>query len=271
MVLGRLLLDSFVILYAFSLVMYFLETVQPRRVVNRTALSLLFLAFCLESAFLMRQLWSDGASSIYTNFDAILLVAWFILLIALVVNTFFRMAPVVFLANLLGFLVVLWASFSYRGTSVYTAPTGDLLALHITLAVASYAAFSFAFILSVIYLMQLRWLRSKTWTRWFFRLPSLEQLDVYSMRMVIVGVALLLIAISLGGVWAKVSGQDQLLTDPKVWATGAICVVYGLLLVLRARLGWGALRLVWFNIGCFLLLVINFLIISQFSMYHRVM
>lgn len=270
MVLGRFLLDSFVVCYAGSLLMYFVDAVEPRRVVNRTALFLLFVSFCLETAFLLRQLRQDGLTAMYTRFDVTLLTAWLILLVALAVNSFFRIDIAVFLANLLGFLIVLGSSFSYSGHAVYTAAQGDLLVFHIALAIASYVAFAFSFIFSVMYLLQERWLRVKRWNGWFFRIPSLARLDVYATGALVVGFPALLISIALGAVWGKATAQVRpFIDDPKVWVTGIVCVAYGALLFLRFRTGWGTVRFVWLNVACFIVLVLNFALVGHFSANHR--
>lgn len=266
---ARALFDGFVSMYAVSLVLLFVDSVQPRRAVNRTALVLLFASFCLETTFFLQQLWLKGTEPLYTPFDVVLLLVWCILLVALVVNTFFRAHVLLFLANLLGFLIVAFAAFSNSTSRTYTAPRGDLLVLHIVLAVASYGAFSFAFLFSVMYLLQERILRSKRWGQWFFRLPALHKLDLNATRSLILGFGLLVVAMILGVVWGKLTTGWRFFMDPKVWGTGVVALMYAVLLTLRLRLGWGQSRLVWYSIVCFIGLLINFVVISNFSIYHR--
>lgn len=266
---GRVLFDGFVALYAVSLVLLFVETVQPRRAVNRAALVLLFVSFCLETGFFLRQLWQSGTVPLYTPFDVVLLLVWFIMLVAVVVNALFRVDVLVFLANLLGFLIVAFAAFASSGHVVYTARKGDLLALHIAMAVGSYGAFTFAFVFSVMYLLQQRMLRSKRFGHLFFRLPALHKLDLNATRSLVLGFGLLIVAIILGVVWGKLTTGWRFFMDPKVWSTGIVTVMYGVLLILRLRMGWGASRLVWYSIVCFIALAINFILISKFSIYHR--
>jgi len=270
MVLGRVLLDSFVVCYAGSLVMYFVDAAEPRRVVNRAALFLLFASFCLETAFLLRQLLLDGLTPMYTKFDVGLLTAWLILLVALAVNSLFRIDIAIFLANLLGFLVVISSSFSNAAHAAHVAVKGDLLIFHIVMAIASYVAFTFSFIFSVMYLLQERSLRVKRWNGWFFRIPSLARLDAYATGALIGGFPSLLISIALGAVWGKTTGSVRPFTgDPKVWVTGIVCTAYGVLLLLRFRSGWGTVRFVWLNVVCFAVLVLNFAIVGHFSANHR--
>lgn len=268
MVLGRILLDCFVISYAVSICVLFVDVVEPRRAVNRTALSLLFAAFCFLTAFFLRELWSSGLTPVYSLFDVSLLTAWLILLVALVVNAFFRMGIVLFLANAVGFLIVLFASFVYSDRTVYTAPRGDLLVVHIILAIISYAALAFSSIFSGLYLLQHHLLKVKLWNRWFLLLPSLERLDAYATRGVIVGFPLLMVSIALGAVWGRITHAHAFWSDPKVWLTGVIGMVYGLYLALRIRSGFASSKLAWLNVICFAVLILNFSVVSHFSASH---
>ncbi|MCL6453141.1 MAG: cytochrome c biogenesis protein [Alicyclobacillus sp.] len=268
--LGRLLLDAFVVCYAASLILYFADAAQPRRALNRAALGLLFASFCFETVFLCRQLWRDGAAAVSTRFDVTLLIVWLILLVALAVNSFFRIHLVGFLANVLGFLAVVSGSVGSAETAVYTLSQGDLLVLHVTMAVVSYVSFAFSFLFSAMYLVQEHWLREKRWTMWFFRMPSLAQLDRWATGTLMSGVPCLVVAICLGAVWGRITGVSaEFFRDPKVWMTGIICTAYGILLWMRLRTGWGETPFVWLNIGCFCALVLNFVWVGHALAVHH--
>lgn len=269
MVLGRVLLDCFVISYACSIFTLFFDVVEPRRAVNRTALLLLFAAFCFLTAFFLRELWGGGLTPVYSLFDVSLLTAWLILLVALVVNAFFRIGIVLFLANVLGFLIVLFASFVHTENTVYNAPRGDLLVVHIVLAIVSYAALAFSFIFSAMYLIQQHFLKDKVWNRWFLLLPPLQKLDAYAIRGVVAGFPLLMVSVAMGAVWGEITHERNFIGDPKVWLTGIICMVYGLYLVLHIRIGWASTRLAWLNVVCYTALILNFSVVSHFSAYHH--
>ncbi|MCL6636803.1 MAG: cytochrome c biogenesis protein [Alicyclobacillus sp.] len=265
---GRWLYDAFVALYALSLVLFFGDAVLPRRLFNRAGLVCLFSAFVLATLFLLGRLRALGTGALYTPFDALLVWAWLIVLVTLVVDAFFRIDLVVFLANAVGFAVAAFAAFR-PGSVVYAVHQGDLLLLHVAFALLSYAAFAFAFVFSFMYLLQDRWLRAKRWNRWYFRLPSLERLDTYAFRCVLAGVPLLLVAMVLGVVWAELTLGRLSFADPKLLATAALWLAYSTALLLRIRSGWGGLQLVRMNIFCFTGVLVNFAVISSFSLLHR--
>ncbi|WP_169725400.1 cytochrome C assembly family protein [Alicyclobacillus contaminans] len=265
---SRVILDGLVVVYALSLVLLFIDVVQPRRTVNRTALVLLFLVFVAETAVLLVRLRISGSVPVYTPFDVMMLVSWLILLVALVVNAFFRIDLVLFFANTVGFAIVVFDAFAAPNASMYQAREGDILAMHIASAVISYTAFAFAFVFAVMYLVQERFLREKQWNRWYIRLPSLERLDTYGFRSIVVGFPSLLISIMLGVIWGQLTLHRFLLFDPKPIVTCGLWVMYGIYLVLRMRHGFGAQRLIWWNVVCFALLVVNFVVVGNFSVVH---
>jgi HemX protein len=269
MTFGRVMYDAFGLTYAVSLVLFFVDAIEPRRNVNRTALLLLFVAFMSETGFLLLRLKELGHVPVYSRFDSLLLLSWLVMVIALVVDAFYRVDLFLFFANLLGFSIAVTDAFARQERLMYTKHQGDLLVLHISFAIMSYAAFAFAFVFSLMYLIQERFLRQKQWTRWYFRLPSLDRLDTYTARSVLIGFPLFSVAIVLGVVWAKLSLGVLLLTDPKSIFTLGLWAMYGLFIALHYKNGWGGKRLMWYNVVCFICTVLNFILIGSLSVVHR--
>ena len=65
----------------------------------------------------------------------------------------------------------------------------------------AYAAFALSFILSVIYLVQDRLLRSRRLGAAFWRFPALDVLDRMARSSVYVGLAALLVGVGIGFIW----------------------------------------------------------------------
>ena len=265
----RVLYDLLTGLYATSLVLFFMDVVQPKRKVNRLAVFLLFFVFLCETIILMTRLHAFGYVPVYSRFDALLLISWLILLIALVVNAFFRVDLFLFFVNVLGFGIVLFDSFARVGSLTYASHQRDLLTYHISFAILSYALFSLSFILSVMYLLQETLLRKRQWNSWFLRLPSLERLDTFAYRCVIAGFPLLLLSGILGAIWAWLVLHKLLLFDPKPIATFIVWCMYGVYLTTRMKSGWGGTRLSWYNLLCFVGVIVNFWVIGDVSAFHH--
>ncbi|MCL6517741.1 cytochrome c biogenesis protein CcsA [Alicyclobacillus sp.] len=266
---ARLLYDAFIALYALSVVLFFVDAVHPRRALNRSALALLFTSFVLETVFFLDRLQTSGAVPVLTSFDALSLVAWMILAVTLVVDAFFRVHLVLFMANLTGFAMAAFAVFRPMG-AVYHAPEGDLLYLHIGFALLSYTAFAFAFVFSLMYLIEHRFLREKRWNRWHFRSPPLDVLERLAYRSIILGLPLLLVAMVLGTIWGKLTVGRFVYLDPKLFSTTLLWGMYGVSLLLRVRSGWSGPRLVGYNVVCFSAVIVNLVVVGSFSLFHRV-
>jgi ABC-type uncharacterized transport system permease subunit len=109
---------------------------------------------------------------------------------------------------------------------VGVAPTDEELefrgvwfALHVVLAVTAYAAMAVAFAASLLYLLQFRELKEKSFGRLFRFVPSLETLDSLAMRALLVGFPALTLALALGWAWTIRFRHSMSMGDPKVmWA-----------------------------------------------------
>ncbi|MDQ0188289.1 cytochrome c biogenesis protein CcsA [Alicyclobacillus cycloheptanicus] len=265
----RALYDAFNLMYALSLILFFSDLIQPRRFVNRTALVLLFVAFGLESGLLLMRLRALGYVAVYTRMDVLFLVSWLLMLITLVLDTFFRIGLALFFVNVLGYALVAFDTFGRQGKFLFPKHQLDLLVLHVSLAVISYVCFAFAFVYSFMYLIQDRVLRAKRWNQLYFRLPALERLDTFAFRSVALGVPVLLVAMVLGVIWGKLVLNRWILMDPKPLATLIVWLMYAVYLGFRIRSGWGGRQLAWYNMFCALAVLLNFAVVNDYSNFHH--
>ena len=65
-----------------------------------------------------------------------------------------------------------------EASAVGEALISELLFIHITFAILSYAAFSLSFVFSTLYLILYHVLKQKKWTKQFSRFPSLQQAEM---------------------------------------------------------------------------------------------
>jgi ABC-type transport system involved in cytochrome c biogenesis permease subunit len=108
---------------------------------------------------------------------------------------------------------------------------------HAATALLSCGAFALAAVLSVMYLWQERQLKARRVTPSFLQLPSVEQLDVVALRLIIVGFALFTVGIIGGFISYRIVHQltplrAGLTTAKIVWAC-AVWVAYALVLAAR--------------------------------------
>lgn len=144
----------------------------------------------------------------------------------------------------LGLLLLAWAG---GGTGVEGADqAGAVLALHVALVLAGFAAFTVAAAMAGLYLRQERWLKRRDVTVLRLRVPPLEALDRLASRVVLVGLALLTAGMAVG--LARL-GRDDL--DLTVAVTLVVWALYGVALLLRSEGVVRGRRLAWLYLAGF--------------------
>lgn len=261
--------DTFVGVYGISLVLFFIDAMQPRRSVNRAAVLLLFVAFLLETLFMLDRLYMLGYVPVYSPLDATLLLSWLVLLVVLCINAFFRLDIILFFVNIVGFALVVANAVSRQAAAGVLRQQGDLLAMHITSALTSYVAFCLAGVFSGMYLVQQRLLIRKRWNPLYFRLPALERLDAFAYRSILVGFPLLTLAIVLGAIWEKMTLGHYIFVDAKPLTTVIVWLLYAIYILLRAKTGWGSVALARFSIACLCVVMLNLWTAGRLSTFHH--
>jgi ABC-type uncharacterized transport system permease subunit len=144
---------------------------------------------------------------------------------------------------------------------------GPLFALHVTLAILAYAAFTFSFVLSLLYLIQNRQLRRRQTGILFARLPALEVISRMNRTSVSIGLAALVTSLVIGLFRAQMFWSS--LADPKIaWALITV-VVYGFLLWMERR-GWEGPRVAILSIVGFAIVMFSYTIVNMYlSPSHR--
>jgi len=168
--------------------------------------------------------------------------------------------PIIIASSAIGLLL------PFRGSAATAETRGTLFALHVTFAILAYAAFTFSFVLSLLYLIQNRQIRRRQTGVLFARLPALEVIGQMNRTSVTVGLTVLMLALLLGGVWALRFWGD--LTDPKiVWAVITL-FVYTFLLWMDRR-GWEGPRVALLSILGFGVVLFSYTIVNlYFSRAH---
>lgn len=163
--------------------------------------------------------------------------------------------PIVIVSSAIGMLVPASISPASPGTR------GVFFALHVTFAILAYAAFTFSFVLSILYLIQNRQIRRRQTGVLFARLPALEVIGRMNRTSVSIGLVVLLFALAIGLV--RASELWGTLADPKiVWALITL-VVYALLLYLDRR-GWEGRRVAILSILGFGVVLFSYTVVNLY-------
>ncbi|MGE5702960.1 MAG: cytochrome c biogenesis protein [Clostridia bacterium] len=262
--------DVTIFLYAASVLFYFHDFLQSNREVNRMAFGLLAIVWCLQTIFFVSQMTAKLYFPVLTLFETLFFYSWVLVTLSMILNYFFRIDLIVFFTNVIGFIALSFSMFAQdTGQLEQTrALTSELLFVHITLSIISYGAFSLSMIFSVMYLVQHHMLKRKRWTTVFRRLPSLDRLELFSDRMNMIGMPLLLLGVILGSIWAHLVLAAPFWMDTKVGTSVIMLIAYSIIMYQRYTEKWQGSKLATANLVAFSLLLINFLS-SDVSSFHR--
>lgn len=138
------------------------------------------------------------------------------------------------------------------------------LGVHTSFSILGESAFAFAFIISIMYLIQERQLKAKHLGVIFHRLPSLDIMDTLGYKSLTIGWPLFTLGMITGAIWANSAWGTYWSWSPKETSSLIIWVVYLTFLHLRT-IGWRGKKMALLTIFGFVLVLISFFIVSQMN------
>jgi ABC-type transport system involved in cytochrome c biogenesis permease subunit len=264
--LSNILAWSAVALYAAAEALSIRSLVRPR---PRTGLLLLLGAgLVLHFIGLYLRARAIGSVPYRTLSGSLLLFGWMLALACLIlllrhgeraIAPF--LIPFVLVFSVVGLLLPMQASPATPETR------GTLFALHVTLAILGYAAFTLSFVLSLLYLIQSRQIRRARTGLLFARLPALEVIGRMNRTSVSIGLTSLGVSVLLGALWARKVWDS--LADPKLaWAIVTL-LLYALLLWMDRR-GWEGRRVALLSMVGFGLLIFSYTFVNLYTSTEHV-
>lgn len=130
---------------------------------------------------------------------------------------------------------------------------------HALIAFVSYACFTIAAGVAVMYLIQRYFLKTKHFGALFQKLPSLDTMDDISYRCLSVGWPLLTVAIISGSIWSEKAMGSYWIWDRKQTWSLIIWLIYAALLHGRITIGWRGKRAAILSIIGFVVVLFTFL------------
>lgn len=260
-----------IILYAMSLVFYFMDYAKRNTVIHRIALFLFTVVFIMQTTTIVYVVWETGQWPIYSLLDGVYVVAWLLLLVSLLIYLFHTQNISFFVMNIVGFLFMtlyVFAKIKQSSTSISDALISDLLTVHISFALLSYVAFALAFVFAALYLIVYHLLKKKVWTKQFNRYPSLHQTTLGMKWSMYAGLPLLIISILLGIQWANVVFERWTIIDTKVIGSFIVVLFYTVILYLKKRDILRANDFAWAVIIAYFVVLANLFFASQWSSFH---
>ncbi|WP_285765556.1 cytochrome c biogenesis protein [Peribacillus sp. SI8-4] len=263
--------EATVLLYAISMLLYFMDFLNNDQKANKVAFWLLSIVWVLQTIFLFLYVWKTGRFPVLTIFEGLYFYAWVLVSLSLIINRLLRVDFTVFFTNVLGFMVMAIHTFApvqIESQVLAQRLVSELLLIHITFAILSYGAFTLSFVFSLLYLIQYDLLKRKKWGKRLLRLGDLTKLEHMSYVLAAIGVPLLVVSLILGIQWAyiKVPGVSWL--DMKIIGSFILLIGYSVFLYLKIRKQMYGRTLAFLNIGSFMIVLINFFLFGSLSTFH---
>lgn len=263
--------EAMLVLYAVSLVFYFIDFLKKDNRAQRAAFWLTAAVFLLQTGFLVRTIVLTRQLPVLTLYDGVYFFAWILIALSLGIQLRYKSSYAGFFLNVIGFCFMtihIFAPGGMPGGEVGGPLVSELLFIHITFAILSYAAFTMAFVFAILYLLVYNLLKKKKWTAQFSRLPSLQHALTGTKSAIYTGIPLLLVSLILGIQWAYTALDDWKLLDFKIVGSFMILLVYCALLFLNRKGKLQAADFAWANVIAFVLIIINFFLGSKLSQFH---
>ncbi len=208
--------------------------------------------------------WTESGRVPVTNFfEAANFLSMGIVLVFLIMEFRFKIAALgSFMLPLVLILMTPALVLSGRIEEMKPVLKSGWLGVHTGFAVLGDAAFAFAFIVSVMYLIQERQLKSKHLGAIFQRLPSLDTMDTLGYRALTFGWPLFTLGMITGSIWANSAWGTYWSWDPKETWSLITWVIYLVLLHLRT-IGWRGRKMAFLSIIGFAFVLVSFFVVSR--------
>lgn len=222
-----------------------------------------FAGFLLHLAYFTFRWFESGRIPVTNFFEAANFLGMGIILVFLLMEFRFKIAALgSFMLPLV--LVLMVPAFILSGDIKELNPVlkSGWLGVHTSFAVLGDSAFAFAFIVSVMYLIQERQLKAKHLGAIFHRLPSLDIMDTLGYKALTFGWPLFTLGMITGSIWANSAWGTYWSWDPKETWSLITWVIYLVLLHLRT-IGWRGRKMAFLSIAGFVFVLVSFFVVSR--------
>ncbi|AIZ61034.1 cytochrome C assembly protein [Bacillus pumilus] len=263
--------EATILIYALSVLFYFIDFLQHNRKAGKMAFWLLSIVWLLQTVYMFYIMMETDRFPVLNVAEGLYFYTWVLVTLSLVLTKILRVEFIVFFTNVIGFSMM--AIHTFTPSDLHSAEltgklTSELLVIHITMAILSYGAFSLSFAFSLLYLFQYRLLKKKKWGKWLLRIEDLSKLDHMAYVLNIIGVPMLLLSLILGIIWAYISYDTLYWTDAKVLGSFIMLFLYGFYLYIRLVRNMQGKIVAFWNVASFLVLMINYFLLGSLSTFH---
>ena len=264
---------STVVAYALSFALYLIFLNTGKGLIGRLGTLLLAVGLVTHYFALLER--SPGVNGTHTVpyhdlYGAMSLFGWLLALTYLGLELYHRQRSVG--ALVLPFIIIFFVAAHVAPPDKFSPPDahGPLFALHVALNILAYSAFALAFVLSLIFLVEERLLRSHKLGDIVWRLPPLELLERMSRSSVLVGLVSITIGTSFGFLWVYRLSDKYSFYDPKYAITLVVLALYLVYFRLARSTAWRGARASKLCVFNFVIVFLSFTVVNFYlSHSHR--
>jgi ABC-type transport system involved in cytochrome c biogenesis permease subunit len=172
------------------------------------------------------------------------------------------------LVSILIFVAIITRSEPSGSTEASSMSTTWLFPVHTTLVLFAYAAFFVVFVASIMYLLQERELKLKTFSGIYHRLPSLTTVNEIATSAAAIGLTLLTVGIATGMLWSSSRDGRIWHNDPKEIFAALTWSLYLLLILYRSTSRWRGRMAAWMGVAGFALVLCTLFGARLMGGYH---
>jgi ABC-type uncharacterized transport system permease subunit len=266
----RSLLLAVLAAYLIAAIHSILAFVNKRRSLQRVAEWSTAAGFIMHTGALIADWVIDGHYPLFSLRETLSFLAWALVAVyALVLYRYRTQAVGAFtmpLISALTFIALLIGSDSTNTPATFTATW--LFPIHTTLLIFAYAAFFIVFMASVMYLLQERELKLKTFSAIFHRLPPLTTVNELATVAAALGLTLLTLGIATGMMWSSTRSGRVWHNDPKEIFALLTWLLYFVLTIYRSTANWRGKSAAWLGVVGFALVLCTFFGARLLGGYH---
>lgn len=265
----RSLLLAVLAAYLIAAIHSILAFVNKRRSLQQVAEWSLAVGWVLHTGVLIDEWVVDGHYPLFGSRETLSFLAWALVAgYAIVLYRYGARAVGAFAVPLICILTFVAVLLSRGGNPAAAFSTTWLFPIHTTLLVFAYAAFFIVFMASVMYLLQERELKLKTFSAFFHRLPSLSTVNEIATHSAAIGLTLLSLGLVAGMFWNWSLHGKIWRNDPKEILAVLTWALYFGLAMYRSTANWRGRRAAWLGVLGFVLVLCTFLVAPLFGSYH---
>lgn len=265
----RSLLLAVLAAYLIAAIHSILAFVNKRRSLQRVAEWSIAAGFVLHTGVLIGDWLIEGHYPLFSLREALSFLAWaLVALYSIVLYRYRTQAVGAFMMPLISVLTLVALLIGTDSSAPATFSATWLFPIHTTLLIFAYAAFVIAFMASVMYLVQERELKLKTFSAFFHRLPALSTVNELATSAAALGLLLLTLGIASGMIWSSTRFGQAWRNDPKEIFALLTWLLYLVLIIYRFTPNWRGRSAAWLGVVGFALVLLTFLGTRFLDSYH---